>query len=47
MGQEIIGNIQQSFTLAQQSPTGTITGLESGDEGRPGGIDGGGSDDSF
>jgi clusterin-associated protein 1 len=47
MGQEIIGNIQQSFTLVQQSPTGTIAGLESGDDMKAGGIDGGGSDDSF
>jgi clusterin-associated protein 1 len=45
MGEEIIGNIQQSFTLMQQNPTGTIVGLgESGDELKAGGIEGGGMD---
>jgi hypothetical protein len=32
MGQEIAGNIQQSFRLAQQSPTGTITRSQLGSD---------------
>jgi clusterin-associated protein 1 len=44
--EKIIGNIQQSFALVQQSQPGPIGGMESGDEVAAGGIDND-SDNSF
>jgi clusterin-associated protein 1 len=46
-GQAIIGNIQQSFGVVQQSPPTAIAGIESGEEMKPAGIDGDDSDDLF